>query len=152
MDIRDPIEGSRRSIPRHRSLARNSRKTHAWAKTRAAGGASASRGLGCARGRSPVSARSVPPVRLSAGLPRLAPIFSDTIQRGDTCELFSDQQAVRIEPEIAFVLSKGLLLSLNMPRLNEETAILSIKTPWLFKIFEIFIIFFKYSTYITDIG
>jgi len=77
MDIRDPIEGSRRSIPRHRSLARNSWKTHASAKTRAAGGASASRGLGCARGRSPVSARSVPPVRRSAGLPRLAPIFSD---------------------------------------------------------------------------
>ncbi|CAM2891590.1 hydratase [Vibrio diazotrophicus] len=38
----------------------------------------------------------------------LAPIFSNTVQRGDCCELFKDNGVVRIEPEIAFVLAKTL--------------------------------------------
>ncbi len=38
----------------------------------------------------------------------VAPIFSDCIQRGDNCELLADNNVARIEPEIAFVLSKGL--------------------------------------------
>ncbi len=38
----------------------------------------------------------------------VAPIFADSIQSGDNCELFSDNNAARLEPEIAFVLSKGL--------------------------------------------
>lgn len=38
----------------------------------------------------------------------VAPIFSDTIQSGDSCNLFVDNNVARIEPEIAFVLAKGL--------------------------------------------
>lgn len=38
----------------------------------------------------------------------VAPIFSDTIQRGDSCEFFADNNVARIEPEIAFVLAKDL--------------------------------------------
>ncbi|PMJ91720.1 hydratase [Vibrio sp. 10N.261.55.A7] len=38
----------------------------------------------------------------------VAPIFADTVQQGETCELFADKQVVRIEPEIAFVLNQDL--------------------------------------------
>ncbi len=38
----------------------------------------------------------------------VAPIFSQTIQRGKQCTLFADNNVVRIEPEIAFVLHKDL--------------------------------------------
>lgn len=38
----------------------------------------------------------------------LAPIFSNTIQHGEVCELFKDRGAARIEPEIAFILGKAL--------------------------------------------
>lgn len=38
----------------------------------------------------------------------VAPIFSQTIQRGEQCVLFADNNVVRIEPEIAFVLNKDL--------------------------------------------
>ncbi len=43
----------------------------------------------------------------------LAPIFADTVQRGDTCELFKDNGVARIEPEIAFVLAKPLVANPN---------------------------------------
>ncbi|USD68000.1 hydratase [Vibrio sp. SCSIO 43136] len=39
----------------------------------------------------------------------VAPIFADSVQQGDTCELFADNNLVRIEPEIAFVLKKPLV-------------------------------------------
>lgn len=43
----------------------------------------------------------------------VAPIFSDTVNRGESCQFFADnspkeQSAVRIEPEIAFILGKDL--------------------------------------------
>lgn len=38
----------------------------------------------------------------------VAPIFANTIQRGETCELYADNGVARIEPEIAFVLEKSL--------------------------------------------
>ncbi|WP_394243258.1 hydratase [Vibrio astriarenae] len=38
----------------------------------------------------------------------VAPIFADSIQQGDTCELFADNNAARVEPEIAFVLNKAM--------------------------------------------
>jgi len=38
----------------------------------------------------------------------LAPIFADTIYRGARCKLFADNKKARIEPEIAFILSKDL--------------------------------------------
>jgi 2-keto-4-pentenoate hydratase len=38
----------------------------------------------------------------------IAPIFSETMQRGKQCWLMKDNGKVRIEPEIAFVLSKDL--------------------------------------------
>ena len=38
----------------------------------------------------------------------VAPIFSKTVQRGETCELHKDLNVARIEPEICFVLSKDL--------------------------------------------
>jgi 2-keto-4-pentenoate hydratase len=38
----------------------------------------------------------------------VAPIFADGIQQGSQCELFADNGVVRIEPEIAFVLSRDL--------------------------------------------
>ncbi|WP_028862086.1 hydratase [Psychromonas aquimarina] len=38
----------------------------------------------------------------------VAPIFSQTVQQGEICTLFADNQTVRIEPEIAFVLGKDL--------------------------------------------
>ncbi|MEX3070933.1 hydratase [Vibrio alginolyticus] len=38
----------------------------------------------------------------------LAPIFANTVQGGNTCELFRDNGVARIEPEIAFVLGKPL--------------------------------------------
>jgi 2-keto-4-pentenoate hydratase len=37
-----------------------------------------------------------------------APIFSKTIQRGPVCELLPDNGMARVEPEIAFILSKDL--------------------------------------------
>lgn len=38
----------------------------------------------------------------------VAPIFSQTIQRGEHCSLFADNDKARIEPEIAFILGKDL--------------------------------------------
>lgn len=38
----------------------------------------------------------------------VAPIFAGSVQKGETCELFADNNAVQIEPEIAFVLNKTL--------------------------------------------
>ncbi|MGX9417404.1 hydratase [Vibrio sp. WJH972] len=38
----------------------------------------------------------------------VAPIFSSLIEKGDTCNLFADNGVVRVEPEIAFILSKAL--------------------------------------------
>ncbi|MDR9827388.1 hydratase [Vibrio sp. FNV 38] len=38
----------------------------------------------------------------------VAPIFADSIQQGETCALFADNNAARVEPEIAFVLNKAL--------------------------------------------
>ena len=38
----------------------------------------------------------------------VAPIFADSVQKGERCELFADNNKVRIEPEIAFVLAKSL--------------------------------------------
>lgn len=38
----------------------------------------------------------------------VAPIFSDSINRGPICKLFADNNVARIEPEIAFVLAKDL--------------------------------------------
>ena len=38
----------------------------------------------------------------------VAPIFADTVQQGETCQLFADNNAARIEPEIAFILDKDL--------------------------------------------
>ncbi|GGA66717.1 hydratase [Neiella marina] len=37
-----------------------------------------------------------------------APIFADTVQRGDQVELFEDNGKARIEPEIAFILQHDL--------------------------------------------
>ena len=38
----------------------------------------------------------------------VAPIFAETINRGQFCKLFADNKVARIEPEIAFVLGKDL--------------------------------------------
>ncbi|WP_087018524.1 hydratase [Thaumasiovibrio subtropicus] len=38
----------------------------------------------------------------------VAPIFADTVQQGDDCKLFADNNAARVEPEIAFILGKDL--------------------------------------------
>ncbi|CAH0530414.1 hydratase [Vibrio hippocampi] len=38
----------------------------------------------------------------------VAPIFADTVNKGETCELFADNGVARIEPEIAFVLGQDL--------------------------------------------
>ncbi|GAD89667.1 MULTISPECIES: hypothetical protein [Vibrio] len=38
----------------------------------------------------------------------VAPIFADSVNSGDTCELFMDNGAARIEPEIGFKLGKDL--------------------------------------------
>jgi 2-keto-4-pentenoate hydratase len=38
----------------------------------------------------------------------VAPIFSATVQKGNHCRLFADNGVVRIEPEIAFILSRTL--------------------------------------------
>ncbi|KPL95030.1 hypothetical protein [Vibrio splendidus] len=38
----------------------------------------------------------------------VAPIFSGSIQQGEVCELFADNNVVRVEPEIAFTLAKSL--------------------------------------------
>lgn len=38
----------------------------------------------------------------------VAPIFSNTLQQGNHCELFADNDMARIEPEIAFVLARDL--------------------------------------------
>lgn len=38
----------------------------------------------------------------------VAPIFSDTVQQGTSCEMYADNGVVRIEPEIAFVLKSDL--------------------------------------------
>ncbi|MGF1751734.1 hydratase [Vibrio cionasavignyae] len=38
----------------------------------------------------------------------VAPIFANSIQRGERCELFADNSQARVEPEIAFVLAKSL--------------------------------------------
>jgi 2-keto-4-pentenoate hydratase len=38
----------------------------------------------------------------------VAPIFSDTIQKGEHCQIVADNGVARIEPEIAFILSKDL--------------------------------------------
>jgi 2-keto-4-pentenoate hydratase len=38
----------------------------------------------------------------------VAPIFASDIKQGDSCELFADNGVVRVEPEIAFVLSQSL--------------------------------------------
>lgn len=39
----------------------------------------------------------------------IAPIFSDSINRGSHCELFADKSLARVEPEIAFFLGKDLI-------------------------------------------
>lgn len=38
----------------------------------------------------------------------VAPIFADSIHQGAQCELFEDNQAARLEPEIAFILNTDL--------------------------------------------
>ncbi|MGF1679969.1 hydratase [Photobacterium minamisatsumaniensis] len=38
----------------------------------------------------------------------VAPIFADTVQRGENCQLFADNNKARIEPEIAFILAADL--------------------------------------------
>ena len=38
----------------------------------------------------------------------VAPIFSGSVQQGEVCELFADNDVVRVEPEIAFTLAKSL--------------------------------------------
>ncbi|MCG9568742.1 hydratase [Vibrio chagasii] len=38
----------------------------------------------------------------------VAPIFADNVQQGEVCELFADNDVVRVEPEIAFTLAKSL--------------------------------------------
>ncbi|SBS63502.1 hydratase [Vibrio atlanticus] len=38
----------------------------------------------------------------------VAPIFSGSVQQGEVCELFADNDVVRVEPEIAFTLVKSL--------------------------------------------
>ncbi|MCL9775637.1 hydratase [Vibrio methylphosphonaticus] len=38
----------------------------------------------------------------------VAPIFAASVQNGERCELFADNDKARLEPEIAFVLSKSL--------------------------------------------
>lgn len=38
----------------------------------------------------------------------VAPIFADTIQRGEQCHLFADAGLAQVEPEITFVLGKDL--------------------------------------------
>ena len=38
----------------------------------------------------------------------VAPIFAADIERGDNCVQFTDNDVVRVEPEIAFILSKTL--------------------------------------------
>lgn len=38
----------------------------------------------------------------------IAPIFSDTVRKGEQCEIMKDNGKVRVEPEIAFVLNKDL--------------------------------------------
>ncbi|GAM60848.1 2-keto-4-pentenoate hydratase [Vibrio ishigakensis] len=38
----------------------------------------------------------------------VAPIFADSIQKGESCELFKDNGKARVEPEIAFILGKDL--------------------------------------------
>ncbi|MEZ9057464.1 hydratase [Vibrio pelagius] len=43
----------------------------------------------------------------------VAPIFSDTVQQGASCELYADNGVVRIEPEIAFVLKSDLPASFD---------------------------------------
>ena len=38
----------------------------------------------------------------------VAPIFAQSVNRGEECKLFADNKVARIEPEIAFILSKDL--------------------------------------------
>ena len=38
----------------------------------------------------------------------VAPIFADSVQQGNNCTLLADNNAARIEPEIAFILVKSL--------------------------------------------
>lgn len=38
----------------------------------------------------------------------VAPIFADSIQKGESCELFKDNGMARVEPEIAFILGTDL--------------------------------------------
>lgn len=38
----------------------------------------------------------------------VAPIFADSVQTGEVCKLFADNNIARVEPEIAFVLNKAL--------------------------------------------
>ncbi|USD63115.1 hydratase [Vibrio sp. SCSIO 43140] len=38
----------------------------------------------------------------------VAPIFAGSVQTGEVCELFADNNVARVEPEIAFVLNKAL--------------------------------------------
>ncbi|WP_370980363.1 hydratase [Agaribacterium sp. ZY112] len=49
----------------------------------------------------------------------VAPIFANTKQSGDVCKLIPDDNKVRIEPEIAFVLSEDLPAQ-EQPRSEEE--------------------------------
>ena len=45
---------------------------------------------------------------LAGGKLVVGPIFANGMQQGEHCELYADEGVARIEPEIAFVLSKGL--------------------------------------------
>ncbi|CAM2898234.1 hydratase [Vibrio rarus] len=38
----------------------------------------------------------------------VAPIFTDSVERGETCQFFADNGVARIEPEIGFTLGKNL--------------------------------------------
>ncbi|OBT09398.1 hydratase [Vibrio sp. UCD-FRSSP16_10] len=38
----------------------------------------------------------------------VAPIFTDSVERGETCQFFADNGVARIEPEIGFTLGKDL--------------------------------------------
>lgn len=48
---------------------------------------------------------------LAEGKLVVGPIFGNDVQQGTHCALYADKGVVRIEPEIAFVLSKALLAS-----------------------------------------
>lgn len=60
----------------------------------------------------------------------VAPIFADSIQKGESCELFKDNGKARVEPEIAFILGKDLPAKAEVTQKLKSTK-LSVQLTWL---------------------